>query len=57
MESIAQNKKYLDVCRLQTTFAPRNTGTTCFYMTLLAHAVVHKKREMAEILLEKGAST
>lgn len=50
--------KYLDVCCLQSVVTTHNSMTqpTLHYMTLLAHAAVHRQKEMVKYLLEKGAS-
>ena len=53
----AKKLKYLDVCCLLTAVSPYNKETTVFYMTLLAHAVIQKRKEMLQLLLDRGAST
>lgn len=47
--------QYLDVCYLQSAFQNHKKRSTPYYMTLLAYAAVHKKKQMVKFLLEKGA--
>ena len=46
--------KYLDVCYLQSVITMAKPAF--YYMTLLAHAAVHKQKEMVKYLLRMGAS-
>ena len=47
---------YLDVCYLLTTVSQYSEKVVVYYMTLLAHAAVHQRTKMAELLIRKGAS-
>lgn len=46
---------YLDICYLQSVEITHNNPIN-YYMTLLAHAAVQKRKEMVKYLLEIGAS-
>ena len=47
---------HLDVCYLQTTVSQYSEKVVVYYMTLLAHAAVHQKIKMVELLIKEGAS-
>ena len=49
-------EEYLNVCYLQSVVLTRGKKPTLYYMTLLSHAAVQKKKEMIKYLLERGAS-
>ena len=49
-------EKYLDVCYLRSVVITDIEDPTLYYMTLLAHAAIHKQKGMVKYLLEKGAS-
>ena len=49
-------KKYLNVCYLQSAIDTQIGEPTLYYMTLLAHAAVNKRKGMVKYLQESGAS-
>lgn len=49
-------KKYLNVCYLQSVVVTHVEEPNLHYMTLLAHATVHKQKAMVNFLLKSGAS-
>ena len=49
-------KNCLDVCYLQSVEIAHSEQPAYYYMTLLAHAAVHKQKEMMKFLLKNGAS-
>ena len=49
-------ERYLDVCCIQSVVSKVKGGSTLYYMTLLAHATVFSRYDMAKMLIENGAS-
>ena len=47
---------YLDVCYLQTTVSQISEKVVIYYLTMLAHAAIHQKLEMVNLLITEGAS-
>ena len=55
-ETYLLSGNYLDVCFLQTTVSQISEKVVVYYVTLLAHAAIHQRLEMVNLLIKEGAS-
>ena len=53
---LTQRNDCLNVCRLIVMRSKHTEKLTCFYMTLLSYAAIHKNETLMQLLMDKGGN-